>query len=485
MKNSFLLLVIFLLSCIGVVGQDTPPLELQTTTEPQPKQVSRQDLSPHLQKYFFVRLNQDDNGRVTLDTVSYLYNQYIGQLEYLNHDSVPARYIKSDPDYYKLFIPITYYRAAIEEFSTLDWEFDGVIKPKDYTSELLPFDSLQFTKFKRANETVNKSLLALYVNHPEYIEKCEDQIMGYEVQYDVVAAKKETLKTPITKLFEPESYDDKTKPKESPKLVIKKPNWWSTDGNGSLQFSQNYISENWHKGGESNKNLIGQIQLFLRYNDRKRVEYENIFEAKVGFNTISSDTVRKYRINTDLLRITTKLGIRATKRWYYTVSSEFNTQFFNNYKKNSKDKVSAFMAPANVSLNVGMDFKLNNKKVNLSAMFLPASYNLRYVGNKDIDETQFGLKKDRKTLHDIGSRVDIRFNWNIISSIRLNSRLFYFTNYEKVEAEWENTIDFVLNRYISAKIFAHARFDDGARRVKDRSYFQLKEMLSFGLNYRW
>ena len=153
-------------------------MELQTTTEPQPKQVSRQDLSPHLQKYFFVRLNQDDNGRVTLDTVSYLYNQYIGQLEYLNHDSVPARYIKSDPDYYKLFIPITYYRAAIEEFSTLDWEFDGIIKPKDYTSELLPFDSLQFTKFKRANETVNKSLLALYVNHQNTLKNAKIRLWG-------------------------------------------------------------------------------------------------------------------------------------------------------------------------------------------------------------------------------------------------------------------------------------------------------------------
>ncbi len=182
-----------------------------------------------------------------------------------------------------------------------------------------------------------------------------------------------------------------------------------------------------------------------------------------------------------------KLGIQTASNWYYTVSGEFNTQFAKNYKKDDDEYilVSSFMSPANLIFSVGMDYKLNKKKFNLSVFISPLAYNLRYVSNGNIDVTNYGIDEGKKTLHDVGSKLQTTLSWTITSAITYDTRFYYFTSYRKVEAEWENTFNFVLNRYLSTKLFVHARYDDGIARVDNKSYFQLKELLSFGLNYKW
>lgn len=436
-------------------------------------------LSSVLQDYLFLQLNLEGD-KPKMDTISFLYNKYIGELDYLNDESAPVRYIASDPNYYRLFMPLTYYNSPMERLSRVDYKIDLPDKRKEYSAKLLPVDTVRFSSLDRANAIVDQALLSVYATYPQYIVTSEDKINGLEVHY--ATAKDQQPKSSVLDLFTPEPIKADVGKAD---LVIRKPNWWVTGGSGSLQITQNYISSNWHKGGESTNAMMAQLILFANYNDREKLQFENKFEGKMGFNTVASDTVRKYRINTDILRLSSKLGIQASKHWYYTLSAEFNTQFAKNYKKNTDEVVSAFLAPANLAVSLGMDYKLRRKKINLSVIVSPAAYNVRYVRGDEVDETKFGLEKGKSFLHDVGSKLLSNMDWKISPVMTWTSRLYYFTNYEKVEAEWENTFNFTLNRYLSTKLFVHSRFDDGAKRLDGKSYFQLKELLSFGLNYTW
>lgn len=454
MKKYSLLLIIFVFVTLSTaIGQNATQATLKSNST-----VLQQDTTPSL-----------------------LYQYYFGSLDSLNRSQYPLRYIAPNPYYYRLFTPLAFYYAPVKQINELTWKMQPLDTIPDAPVDLLPIDEQSLTYISRVNKQVNKVLMDTYVNHPELVVTTEESILSRQTFREDIGVEP-SPKTSVLSLFKPDPVNTSVGEAE---VVVHKPNFWITGGNGSIQLTQNYISDNWYKGGESSKSMLGYLQLFANYNDKEKVQFENMFEAKVGFITNAADTMHSYKMNTDLLRLYSKLGIQAASKWYYTVSGEFNTQFFRNYKTNTNDVQSAFMAPANLIVSVGMDYKQKTKKMNLSVFISPLAYSLRYIGTDKVDETRFGLEEGKTTLHDFGSKLQTTLEWTIIPSVVWSSRLYYFTNYEKAEAEWENTFNFVLNRYLSTKLFVHARFDDGAKRVDDHSYFQLQELLSFGINYKW
>lgn len=416
-----------------------------------------------------------------VDTVSVLYEKYLGVLDYLNNPSTPERYIASDPDYYRLFVPFTYYTAPLKRISKLQWAFHPMDTLATPVPEMLPYDSLAFTSKERSDEVVDRALLQAYVDCPNRVVSTEREINEGRAFKDNIA-KEASSRPSIVRLFVQENM---AKVKEDADVIIHKPNWWVTGGNGSLQFTQNHFSDNWYKGGESTHSVLAYLKFYANYNDREKVQWENLVEAKVGFISAPSDEYHNYLVNNDQLRLYSKMGIQAVAKWYYTISTEFKTQFCPAYPANSEDLKAAFFAPADWATSIGMDYKLSKNKVTLSVFLAPLSYSLRYVGNSKVDETSYGLDEGESVKHSFGSQVQSNVAWTIIPSVTLNSRLDYLTSYDWVRIEWESTVNFVLNRYLSAKLYVWARYDDSAKPTVGDSYFQVNETFGFGLNYTW
>lgn len=74
-----------------------------------------------------------------------------------------------------------------------------------------------------------------------------------------------------------------------------KPNFWKLSGNYSLQLFQNYVSDNWYKGGESNYSMLGTVTLQANYNNKQRFRWENKLELRLGLQNSKGDTLHTVR----------------------------------------------------------------------------------------------------------------------------------------------------------------------------------------------
>jgi hypothetical protein len=284
---------------------------------------------------------------------------------------------------------------------------------------------------------------------------------------------------------------------EAPAKFIPDRLYWRSAFESAIQFSQNYVSPNWHKGGSSNLNIFTKNHLKYDYSKNK-IQFTNEIEIKASIYNAPNDTLHAYKIGDDIVRLHSNVGYKAFNKWFYTFDAEFKTQLFSNYQENTPVKQAALLSPFAFNMGIGMKYDLNksfrtrNRNLKLSANLAPFSYTFLQSLNKDIDLGRHGFRKDKdtgeyqNTLNRFGStiRTDMTVNFN--RNISWQSRFYYFTTYETSQFEFENTLILAINRHFSTRIYAHLRYDDTVAKKEDfNSYFQLNELLSFGFNYKW
>ncbi len=444
------------------------------------------------------------------DSVAYLYEQSLDSLVRVKNAVVDnldqrAEATTLNPYFYRLMAPGTYYNRPLQQEMSIDWDLNG--KPSSVLVEVNE-DVLD------ATAASDHALANLYVTNPSLVHRTEEAIR------QSAGFREEAKVTPVSvapKLSEKAvTVDLGSDAPDTIAVVAKKPNFWKVMGNTSLQFTQSYFSDNWYQGGENNYAGIGMVTVEANYDNKQKVQWDNKLEAQLGFQTATNDE-HKARVTSNLLRLTSKLGYKAVKNWFYTGQLMTYTQIAPYFDKNPrKDDGSydvkpwkaRFGTPWYLTLSVGMDFKYKSKdgRFDLSVYLSPVAYYMTYVDrrgaiigtNLDADyyKNMYGIRKDADgiytthSFHKFGPNFTVNSKIRVMKNVMWTSRFYWFSNFHSTLIEWENTLDFTINKYISAKFYAYPRFDDSSIKYKNAKkhrgdYLMFKEWLSLGLSYKF
>ena len=389
-------------------------------------------------------------------TIVSKYKRELTQLR-KNVMDVPAdsNEVQMSPYYYKLFGPGVFFSSVLDDKFKLNY-----VMPSDMDGSQPTTPGLR--ERRDINASIDDVLLGAYAQHPQLVHYSDAQIASEETvsPVSVVGTKAEELTAIYKKVEEIKDVAD-VLDSVVVDLQIVRPNFWTTTGKFSLQFTQNYFSDIWYKGGNNNVTMLSNLVLEANYNDQKRVQWDNKLDLRLGFVTATSDSIHRYLTNNDKIDLFSKLGIKAAKNWFYTISAEAKSQFLPGHKANDRRTYSKFLAPLDVYVSLGMDWKPKFKNGNsFSLALLPFSYKMRLINDEEESiHTSYNMK-DKDFQQDFGSKIEFNSKIKIVKDFTWKCRFYYFTSYEYVESEMENVLSFQFNKYISSEVYTLWRFDD-------------------------
>lgn len=433
---------------------------LQDSTSYQGKTVSRADSTV---------LNSRVKWRYGVDSTAYRYGQQLTELIHQHQIGPFSSKAPRRPDAYtlRMALPPTFYSSSIfQQFSTVSGTY-----PEDVhlTSMYL----------------VNDAFANMYVNSPQLVTQTDSDIkqagtLRKDVQQPLTSDTKLTDKVVAVNLDK--DMDEKVE------LVTRKPNFWSFPGSGELKFNQYYYSDNWYQGGENRYSMVAILRQRANYDNKQKLKWENYLEMELGFQTTSkSDKYHSLKPTNNLLRLTTKLGYKAFKTVYYTTEVRASTQLVSAFDDNTNNLRTAILAPLDLRVSVGLEYNFKSKGGAFwgKLYVAPCAYDMRYVKHDEL-VTRYGIEAGKHSFHKFGPYATLEHNWNIYKNISWTGKLYWVSNFEYTNIEWENRFKFTINKYLSADLWMKPKFDDSSRSYKgEHGYLMMHEWFMLGFNYNW
>lgn len=335
--------------------------------------------------------------------------------------------------------------------------------------------------YERSLQSVNQLKLA----YPTLISRQEGDLLAHRIDITTVGSSKPIVAAAVDTPFAGVDASDQL---HGVSLGRK---YWFPGLESNIQFSQTYISPNWHKGGNSALALHSKQLLRLSY-EKDKVNWLNELEWRLGLNAEIRDSLQGYNVSDDLLRLRSNLGIKAFKGWYYSLDVEARTQAFEQRSEDKTIVYSAFASPLTLTAGLGMKWVVDNKskthygrRFRLDLNIAPLAYDFKWSARKDIDMTRHGFEEGKNIYSAIGSMLRANMIWDFTDTFAWESRLYYNTSYKRVETEFENSLVFAFSRYISTRINVLLRYDDAVPITpENKSRLQIYEMLTIGFDLK-
>ena len=258
---------------------------------------------------------------------------------------------------------------------------------------------------------------------------------------------------------------------------------WRREATLMAQVTQNYVTDNWYQGGSSSFAGLGIAKGQISY-IRERFTWENTGEWRIGGSTVSADSLHKVNTTDDLFRIYSKANLRIVSKLFTSLSAELETRLLPTYKSNSMELKSAPFSPFRFNAAFGIDYK---PVKGLSISVSPVSYKVIHIMDTvRVNPQDFGLDEHQRTQHNIGSSMRVEYVWKPVREVNIESKFYLYTNYQNVEVDLEVNCDFIINRFLSARLMLHPRYDSTVIKEGDtKAKMQFRELLSIGFSHRF
>lgn len=265
------------------------------------------------------------------------------------------------------------------------------------------------------------------------------------------------------------------------------PVYWEKTILTKLNFSQIALA-NWADGGDGSLALNTFVDMSANYS-RGSIFWENKLQLGYGFVQLIKDIYKK---TDDKIILDSKWGYKAIDKLFMSAIFNFKTQFSNGFKYSTNEEdphilESSFMAPGNITLGLGADYKpFDFLSINLA----PLTGNLIIVGDKELRE-KYGNKIGQPMKIEIGAQLKIDFskkfreNWLIQTSLTLFSD--FIDQPQNLNVNWDMLIDFRFSNYLSMNLRTNLIYDENILIADDAgkksARVQFKEAFAVGLSY--